>query len=293
MRIKRILAVLTAVLLIAVFSACGKNTVEPDPENKKEIETEKTVQEPEQEETEPEKPEPDSLELLNDNLNSAVSAYSTDGNWAAYVYCLDNGDRASYNDSKMQAASLIKLYIFACVSANRELVDSQGSDTDSLLRSMITASDNWASNVLITRLGKGDSTAGRAKINEYCANHGYSSTHIGRLLLESNAYDDNYTSAGDCVKLLKRAYNGELAGASQLLDLMKQQQRRHKIPARVPSGVTVGNKTGELADVESDAAVIWAERPYILVVMSENISSPGSAQNAIAAISGDIYNYLN
>ena len=39
--------------------------------------------------------------------------------------------------------------------------------------------------------------------------------------------------------------------------LLKQQQRTNKIPAAMPAGVHVANKTGELSNVENDAGILY------------------------------------
>ena len=66
-----------------------------------------------------------------------------------------------------------------------------------------------------------------------------------------------------------------------------------KIPAGLPDGVTVANKTGELDRVENDAAVVLTENsPYILCVMSENLGDTASARQAIVSISSEVYNYI-
>ena len=55
--------------------------------------------------------------------------------------------------------------------------------------------------------------------------------------------------------------------------LLLGQTRRTKIPAGVPSGVKVANKTGELAAVQNDVAIVFGTHPYVLAVMSSDISS--------------------
>ena len=127
---------------------------------------------------------------------------------------------------------------------------------------------------------------------------------MGRLLLQSNANGDNYTSVSDCGKFLKEIYqinNGtavsaSLSHAGDMYNLLKNQQRRHKIPAQIPQGVGVANKTGELSNVENDAAIIYNTAKGIDLVicfMSENLSATGSAQESIASYSRMIYGYYN
>lgn len=214
--------------------------------------------------------------------------------WAISIQSVDGSDGVSINSKQMKAASLIKLYIMGAVYEDyNNITQVNGKNTvDSLLYSMITVSDNDASNTLTRMLGKGDAVAGRQVVNAFCTSHGYNDSNMGRMLLEQNPSGENYTSVADCTKFLKDVYNGNLTSSSSMLSLLKQQQRTGKIPAGVPSGIITANKTGELADVENDAAIVYADGgTYILSVMSENLASTAAARSTIVSISGKVYEY--
>ena len=230
----------------------------------------------------------------------------SNGSWSVYICDLSGGSEATINDSPMQAASLIKLFIMGAVYENYDSLSQQyGSATlDSYLTPMITVSDNDAANSLVSCLGSGDSTAGMQKVNSFCQSHGYTNTSMGRLLLASNEFGDNYTSAYDCGKFLKEIYQicsgttqtPSLLHAEEMYSLLKQQQRTNKIPAALPEGVSVANKTGELSDVENDAGILYNAQggnDLVIVFLSQNLSSPGEAQNTIAQLSRSIYLYYN
>lgn len=233
----------------------------------------------------------DKLQGVIDNDAKSASS-SAGGNWSIYATSIKTGEQAVYNNAKMQSASLIKLYIMGTVYDDYDNLKSKYSSLDNDLYNMITISDNNASNRLINLLGNNNSAYGRDKINAFCQSHGYSQTSIGRNLLESNAYGDNYTSVSDCGKFLEEVYNKKLKHSDQMLNLLKQQKVTTKIPAGLPGGVQFASKTGELSDVENDAAIILTDSPYILVVMSENLSNTSSARSQIQAISRDMYNYF-
>lgn len=221
------------------------------------------------------------------------------GNWSVYVYDTINISEGSINSQRMQAASLIKLYIMGAVYENyNNLAAQYGQDAlDSNLYSMITVSDNDAANTLVSYLGGGDSNTGMRVVNDFCLNHGFTSTSMGRLLLQSNEFGDNYTSVTDCGHFLKDIYEGdyeEFPYADSMFELLAEQTRRNKIPAQMPEGVSVANKTGELGNVENDAGIIYdTDNDLVLVFMSENLSAAGSAQETIASISKQIYDYYN
>lgn len=226
-------------------------------------------------------------------LNLALPAGN--GTWSVYVCDLVNNTEGAIQDARMQAASLIKLYIMGAVYENYDSIIAQygQSSVDSNLYSMITVSDNDAANTLVSYLGGGDSSAGMTVVNDFCSEKGYSSTHMGRLLLASNQYDDNYTSVSDCGHFLKEVYEGSKESdvhAQAEFDLLAAQTRRNKIPAQMPAGVSIANKTGELSDVENDAGIIYnSSNDLIIVFMSENVLQPGTAQSTIASLSRQIY----
>lgn len=268
-----------------------------------------------------------------------ASLPASNGDWAVYVCDLKTGSEGSINDHRMQAASLIKLYIMGAVYENYDaLIAQYGQDTiDTSLYSMITVSDNDAANALTTYLGSGNSSAGMQIVNNYCLAHGYTTSSMGRLLLHSNEFGDNYTSVENCGKLLKMVYwDGYLQKipenrdtdekttesdlqseqvteniasteddtdeittenttaltphASDMFALLCAQTRRHKIPAQLPDGVRTASKTGELDDVENDAAILYdTDNDLIIVFMSEHLSDCGAAQSTIASLSRQIY----
>ena len=230
---------------------------------------------------------------------SSLALPSGNGTWSVYVCDLEKNAEGAIQDARMQAASLIKLYIMGAVYENYDSIVGQygQSSVDSNLNSMITVSDNDAANTLVSYLGGGDSSAGMNVVNNFCSDKGYSSTHMGRLLLASNQYDDNYTSVSDCGHFLKEVYDGNQqsdAHAQAEFALLAAQSRRNKIPAQMPSGVSVANKTGELSDVENDAGIIYNDlNDLIIVFMSENVPQPGAAQSTIASLSRQIYDSYN
>ena len=214
--------------------------------------------------------------------------------WSAAVVNLSTEDSCTVNNQSMQAASLIKLFIMGAVYDRYDsLTVTYGEDQiQSLLSDMITVSDNTAANTLTNYLGDGDDATGRGAVNEYCASNNYESTTMGRMLLAPADNGDNLTSVSDCAEFLRKVYKNEIPHAEEMLDFLKNQQRTHKIPAGLPEGVESANKTGELDTVENDAAIVFADTPYILCIMSENLSDAGAAQNNIAGISSDIYNLI-
>lgn len=250
----------------------------------------------------------DNSDSSMDSLLSQVKTLlpQDNGTWSVYVCNLLKDSNGVINNTPMQAASLIKLYIMGAVYDNYDAISqSHGGDTvDSNISSMITVSDNDAANALVNWLGNGDDGAGMAKVNEFCQNHDFTSTQMNRMLLSGNENGDNYTSARDCGTFLKEIYqisNGTISdstlpNAEAMYYQLKMQQRKNKIPAQMPDGVHTANKTGELDTVENDAAIIFDTAKGIDLVicfMSQDLNDTATAQNTIATDARAIYGYYN
>ena len=258
---------------------------------------------------------PSSNTTFTDNTDSSRDALlnqvqtllpQDNGTWSVYVCNLLKDSDGTVNDTPMQAASLIKLYIMGAVYENYDsLAQSHSADTlDSNISAMITVSDNDAANTLVNWLGNGDDAAGMSVVNQFCQAHGFTSTQMNRLLLASSENGDNYTSAKDCGTFLKEIYqivNGTISdstlpNAEAMYYQLKMQQRKNKIPAQMPDGVHTANKTGELDTVENDAAIIFDTAKGIDLVicfMSQDLNDTATAQNTIATDARAIYGYYN
>lgn len=220
-----------------------------------------------------------------------------DGQWAVAVQYAGEASCQSSNSRPMQSASLIKLFVSAAVEENQQSLavwEQYSCETDDLLLHMLSESDNEATNELVIRLGDGDALAGMEVVNQYCVANGYQDTSMGRLMLDFSSTADNYTSVKDCCAFLQAVLDGEVAGSDEILSALKQQVRTGKIPAGVPDGVVTANKTGELDTVENDAAIVWAEeQPYILCVMSNELSDTEAARAQITAFSEKVYAWIS
>ena len=221
-------------------------------------------------------------------IENAIS--DNDGEWGVFYMDLTTGESVYCaagieKDEPMVCASLIKLFVMAAVFEQIEAGTIDGEGAAPLLESMITISDNLATNQLIRLLGGGSAEDGFAAVNDFAKRGSYASTSLNRLMLDDNGLQ-NYSSAQDCGLFLERVYRGECvseAASEKMLELLLAQTRRSKIPAGLPEGTSCANKTGELSGLsECDAAIVFApDGDYILCVMSQ----PENNLNAIESIS--------
>ena len=240
------------------------------------------------------------LYALEDGLEPQINEIIDDiklqcgGEWSVYVCVPHSGDTLSINQKKMQAASTIKLFIMGAVYEEYdELVEYYAADDiPELIRTMIEISDNESADLLVTMLGRGNSVKGRKKVTDYCKSLGLNNTSMERMMGDDNIISDNYTSTEDTGKFLEMILNAKLPHSKEMLEYLKNQTRTTKIPEGLPGNVLSANKTGELDDVENDAAIVFAGRPYILCVMSDGVNDYQPPIDAISDISTVTYNYL-
>ena len=202
------------------------------------------------------------MEALDKKLREELADKA--GDWSLYLYRLDTGEEIGINaNDPMISASLIKLYVAGCYLEQVEKGAIE-DDYQQQLFSMISASDNGATNQLIGLLGMD-------QINAFMKDHHYTAGQLNRKMLENNG-TENYTSAKDCGRVLRKVYKGTYVNkeaSGRILEAMRAQiaRNRYKIPAGLPEDVETANKTGELytknkdginVSVQNDAAIIFA-----------------------------------
>ncbi len=236
------------------------------------------------------------MQELEDEINEIISETKavTGGEWAVYVSVPSSGSTLSINSKKMQAASVIKLFIMAAVYDEYDDIAKRypDDDIDELIDSMITVSDNESADILVRMLGNGNNAKGRKKVTDFCKANGLNNTTMDRMMQEDNDVSDNYTTTEDTGKFLEMLLDGEFKHSKEMLRTLENQSRVSKIPAGIPLNVTIANKTGELDDVQNDAAIVFAKRPYIICIMTDGISGYQEPIDAIVDISHKTYNYL-
>ena len=305
MGLKNIMGIRKSVVLcllctICLVSASGCGEQKKASEEEESLEVDRVVKAPEIEtgETLPEEIEvPQISEEWKMQVQAMIDERRQMGEmWSVYVEDISSGASACLGDEQMESASLIKLYTAAVSFQYMDELESRQNyegETLELLGRMIRSSDNDAANEVVRRLGNWDAALGMQRVNEFCVNGGFAQTHMGRLMLDFDAADDNYTSAENCGRLVAGFCRNEWAGSEVILSFMREQERTGKIPAGLPAGTGFANKTGELEDVENDVAVIYSlNSTYVLCVMSNRLLNTADARNLISEISGVTCQYM-
>jgi len=265
----------------------------------------KSSGETETKEPEKEDDEINSLVALKHKLERETRNY--EGDWSIYVENLGNGEKIEINNKKMRSASLIKLFIMGKVYEEIEAGTIKKEDVSNHLKNMITISDNESSNVLVSKLGGGEYqgmdeifSEGLKAVNGFAKNLKCDDTEQQRDMKNSRPKpipQENYTSAKDCGILLSKLYHKKLVSPEsdgEMLELLKGQQRRTKIPAGLPPEAVCANKTGELSDTENDVAIVFSPgADYVICVLSNDLKDTNTARNNITRISEITYNFFN
>ena len=220
------------------------------------------------------------------------------GRYGVYIKNLNTGETLILNDGQYSAASIIKLFVMAGVYNeinNGSLILS--NSIRSYLSSMITLSDNYSSNQLVKAIGNGNYLRGFNNENAFSHSVGCIYTQHKSLFSECGdyvSYGRNFVSPKDCGILLEKIYNKTLVSeecSNEMLNLLKAQTRRNKIPYSLPYGTICANKTGETETVQSDVGIVYSPNcDYIICVITNN--SP-TGINDIRQISKMTYYYFN
>lgn len=253
---------------------------------------------------------------LKTNIKTEANAKfkNIDGRYSLAFKDLAQGDTLSINSEKMIAASTVKIYIMieayyrinnGTLNENEIVVleDSMKVGGSGILNAkptgeritikelinlMMVKSDNTAANILIDKLGM-DS------INERMRALGCINTELNRKMMDQDAIDSgvqNYTSVDDLTLTLTKLYNKQCVNDqydSIMMDIMKNNETKSKVPNELPSNVEVANKSGEFQGIENDAAIVFTEKgAYILCVTTAEGNSNAQVET-ISSISKHVY----
>lgn len=135
-------------------------------------------------------------------------------------------------------------------------------------------------------------TVGWDDIDLLLQNHEYAATRINNYDAAGSPTQGNKVStARDEALLMERLANGSLLGSeytNEIVERLKQQIWRERVPAGVPEGVVVADKPGWLDTVQNDAAIVYGPKStYVITIMSDSSSTA-----PLADLSKLVYDHL-
>jgi len=153
---------------------------------------------------------------------------------------------------------------------------------------MITVSSNFATDLVIETLGP-------ANVETTVQALRADGVRVLRGVEDQKAYDrglNNTATARGLLVLMEAIARGQAvdAGAAkQMIAILERQKFNEGIPAGVPPETRVAHKTGELPKINHDAAIVFAPRPYVLVVLVRGMDDFKQSSALIADISRALY----
>jgi beta-lactamase class A len=160
-----------------------------------------------------------------------------------------------------------------------------------LCEAMITVSSNFAANLLIERLGV-------ENIQKTVTRLGADGMNVLRGVEDQKAFDkglNNSTTAEALATLMEKIATGKAVSAkadAEMVAILKRQKYHDAIPAGLPAGMVVAHKTGNITKIHHDAAIVYGPHPYVLVVLVRGIEQQKASGALIAAISREIWNFV-
>src|ERR1051325_6357564 len=122
--------------------------------------------------------------------------------------------------------------------------------------------------------------------------------HVLRGVEDDKAFQkglNNTTTARALMTLLERIARADAPGiidkpsSHAMVAILKRQHFNDRIPAGLPSGIPAAHKTGEITRIQHDAAIVYAARPYVLVVLVRGLDDAKKGSALIADISRVVY----
>ncbi len=235
-----------------------------------------------------------------------------EGDYEVFIEDLTDEENYGFNQNEVvPSASLYKLYLMAAVlkeveagalslesvlTADRSHLEDVFGGTDfgyeeseekifytideALIR-VGRISDNFAALMLAEKVTW-------KKVQEAANENGATATKIKSPIS---------TTALDIATFYKKLYAGQVVSANvstQIQDYLLLSNLSNRIPAKLPEGTKVVHKTGELAGIRHDAGIVYLEnRPYLIVLMSQNLKYEDEGIETLAQISKDVFDYFN
>jgi len=204
------------------------------------------------------------------------------GVYALYVVRLSDGTSYGVNEGEeMQAASLIKLPIMTLVYKKNEAgqldLDEKVSGSNSTYRELVEAmgqrSDNNAQITLVK-------TFGESEIQNYIDSLGMTKTSLAK----------NKTTPYEIGMFFKKLWEKELVNEKsrdEILEFMTDTIFEDWIVKGIDD-VRVAHKYGREVHVVNDAGIVFANKPFVLVLMSDG-AIESEADSLIPAVAKEIY----
>lgn len=233
------------------------------------------------------------------------------GQISVYIKFLNTGEIISHNENlQVWAASVIKVPI-ACTfykhihetkldentyievkQENRvegtgiiHLLNNEDKFTLlDLATLMLAVSDNAATNELVDLVGW-------ESVEKYMVELGLTQTTFRHKMLIKAGRGPNLTTAKEMAMLLEKLHDKKLTGAQEILNLMKEEKDRTRMPLFLPNDIEIAHKTGSLPEAVHDIGIIYATQPFIFSFLSDDQKDKIKTTMTIAECVKDCFDF--
>jgi beta-lactamase class A len=148
-----------------------------------------------------------------------------------------------------------------------------------LSRLSIELSDNVATNILLRLLG-------RYNVKKFMRD-------LGGIVVSD---ERNISCPRDMALYMEQLYifcksSGDIG--KELMGYFQNTVFMDRIPKLLPRSVKIAHKTGNQTDAYHDVGIVFAKKPYVIAIMSEDIENQEEAYNVIAKISKKVYDFVS
>ncbi|HVU57639.1 MAG TPA: serine hydrolase [Puia sp.] len=161
-----------------------------------------------------------------------------------------------------------------------------------LVYQMITVSSNFATNLLIARVGPANigATLHKLRLDEL---------HVLRGVEDDKAFQkglNNTVTAAGLASLFEKMAKGRLVSrkaSGEMIRILLDQHFNDIIPAGLPAGTKVAHKTGWIKGVHHDSGIVFLAngKKYVLVLLSKDLADDKAGARVLADVSALIYRY--
>jgi len=166
--------------------------------------------------------------------------------------------------------------------------EGQTRTLEQLCELMITVSSNLATNLIIEKLGV-------ANIRAVVHALGADGVNVLRGVEDARAFEkglNNTTTARGLEVLMNAIANGkavESESSQRMIAILQKQHFNEGIPVGLPAGTRVAHKTGEITKIHHDAAIVYAPRPFVLVVLVRGLPDHKDSAALMADVTRLLY----
>lgn len=150
-----------------------------------------------------------------------------------------------------------------------------------LIYTMITESDNTATNMLTDYLGLD-------YYNSFFSKLGLTQTNFARMIMDlrkRNQGIENYTTPREMAKLLEMIYEKRFTGSDEMLAILRDSKTNDRLGATIPAEWNLCHKTGLMRNCCHDVGVVFSPSSnYVICVLTSEIRNFRRAKNFISEI---------